>query len=291
MIITSQSQDQNAFVPYLIGGSTGAHFDSIDCSIHRSSSWNFEAAANMAMNKIKEKMTTLKESIDRADEREADAKSELKEAEARAEHQANEAEAIRRRIKLLSAELAKVEERVDEQQERLDHVTQKGEKEEMVRKELEEVETEGDEKITELESLIVEASKEREEKTNVLNEAKRREVVLQRDLQTAVDREEKSMSTVRQLEKSLDRITEKMQNLEQADEEASEREQVTEEKMLFLGEQLKDANSRVDTAEREIGKLERTADSIMEEINSWKGKKKELEEEMQEITAIADEDI
>ena len=248
-----------------------------------------EANASMSLHKLKEKLTQFKEDIDKAEEREAEAKFLLKEAEAKEEKEKSEAEGIKRRMRLLQADLEKVTKRLDEQEEKLEQVTQKGEKEELCRKELEENEEEGDEKIMELESLITEAAKEGEEKHQTLIEAKRRLVVIERDLKSAEEREAKSLRTIELLEASLEKISEKTKDLEQADEDASEREQVTEEKIQFLEEQLKMANGRLDDAERQQAKWERLSESITDEINGWRGKIQEVEAEMEEITTIADD--
>ena len=248
-----------------------------------------EANASMSLNKLKEKLTQFKEDIDKAEEREIAANSLLKEAEAQEEKHTTEAEGIKRRMRLLQADLDKVNKRLEEQEEKLEQVTQKGEKEELFRKELEENEEEGDEKISELESLITEAAKDGEEKHHTLIEAKRRLVVIERDLKSAEEREEKYLRRIETLEASLERITEKTKDLEQADEDASEREQVTEEKIQFLEEQLKMTNVRIDDAERQQVKWERLSDSITDEINQWRDKIREVQAEMEEITTIADD--
>ena len=127
--------------------------------------------ASMSLNKIKEKQTQIfKEYMNKAEEREAEAKSPLKEAKAQEEKHATEAEEIKRRMRLLQTDLDKVNKRLQEK--KLEQVTQKGEKEELFRNELEENEEGGDEKISELESLINEIAKDGEEKHHTLTEAK-----------------------------------------------------------------------------------------------------------------------
>ena len=279
MIIT---HDSNAFVPHLIGGSLFELFYSF---IFLAS----EANASMSLNKLKERLTQFKEDIDKAEEREAEAKFLLKEAEAQEEKHTTEAEGIKRRMRLLQADLDKVNKRLEEQEEKLEKATQKGEKEELFRKELEENEEEGDEKISELESLITEAVKDGEEKHHTLIEAKRRLVVIERDLKSAEEREENCLRRIETLEASLERITEKTKDLEQADEDASEREQVTEEKIQFLEEQLKMTNIRIDDAERQQVKCERLSETITDEINQWRDKIQKVEEEMEAITTIVDD--
>ena len=89
--------------------------------------------ASMSLNKIKEKQTQIfKEYMNKAEEREAEAKSLLKEAKAQEEKHTTEAEEIKRRMRLLQTDLDKVNKRL--QEEKLEQVTQKGEKEELFRK-------------------------------------------------------------------------------------------------------------------------------------------------------------
>lgn len=234
-------------------------------------------------------MTKLKDDTEQAEEREADAKSLLKDTNEKAERDQNEAEGLKRRITLLKADLAKTTERLEEAEGKLGEITQKGENEEMVRKELEEVEVEGDEKISMLEESCVEAAKEREEKVHLLNEASRRMVVIKRDLQTAKEKEEKYLDTYEKLKDTLRNFTEQTKELEELDEEASEKEQLSEEKMGFLKEQVKEANGRAEVAEREVCKLERLKEETTSEIKNWGEKIKEIVQEMDDITCLDDE--
>lgn len=272
LIITQASQDVTAL-----------------CSLSSTSSWNFKAKATMSLTKLKEKMTKLKDDTEQAEEREADAKSLLKDTNEKVERDKTEAEGLKRRITLLKADLAKTTERLEEAEGKLGEITQKGENEEMVRKELEEVEVEGDEKISMLEESCVEAAKEREEKVHLLNEATRRMVVIKRDLQTAKEKEEKYLDTYEKLKDTLRNFTEQTKELEELDEEASEKEQLSEEKMGFLKEQVKEANGRAEVAEREVCKLERLKDETTSEIKNWGGKIKEIIQEMDDITCLDDE--
>lgn len=272
LIITQASQDVTAL-----------------CSLSSTSSWNFKAKATMSLTKLKEKMTKLKDDTEQAEEREADAKSLLKDTNEKVERDKTEAEGLKRRITLLKADLAKTTERLEEAEGKLGEITQKGENEEMVRKELEEVEVEGDEKISMLEESCVEAAKEREEKVHLLNEATRRMVVIKRDLQTAKEKEEKYLDTYEKLKDTLRNFTEQTKELEELDEEASEKEQLSEEKMGFLKEQVKEANGRAEVAEREVCKLERLKEETTSEIKNWGGKIKEIIQEMDDITCLDDE--
>lgn len=243
----------------------------------------------MSLTKLKEKMTKLKDDTEQAEEREADAKSLLKDTNEKVERDKTEAEGLKRRITLLKADLAKTTERLEEAEGKLGEITQKGENEEMVRKELEEVEVEGDEKISMLEENCVEAAKEREEKVHLLNEASRRMVVIKRDLQAAKEKEEKYLDTYEKLKDTLRNFTEQTKELEELDEEASEKEQLNEEKMRFLKEQVKEANGRAEVAEREVCKLERLKEETTSEIKNWGGKIKEIVQEMDDITCLDDE--
>lgn len=272
LIITQASQDVTALY-----------------SLSSTSSWNFKARATMSLTKLKEKMTKLKDDTEIAEEREADAKSMLKDTNEKVERDQNEAEGLKRRITLLKADLAKTTERLKEAERKLGEITQKGENEEMVRKELEEVEVEGDEKISMLEESCVEAAKEREEKVHLLNEASRRMVVIKRDLQTAKEKEEKYFDTYEKLKDTLTNFTEQTKELEELDEEASEKEQLSKEKMGFLKEQVQEANGRAEVAEREVCKLERLKEETTSEIKNWGGKIKEIIQEMDDITCLDDE--
>lgn len=163
------------------------------------------------------------------------------------------------------------------------------ENEELIRKELEESEMEGDEKLSELEVSLAEATKQSDEALNLLNEAKRRCLVVQNDLKVAKDREDEFTSKAMELAETLKNLNDRTRFLEEADDEASEREQTTEEKKKFLEDQIKELLLRADEAERQYATLQRVSEGLILEINSLEEKKKEVVDEMDTITDLADD--
>lgn len=104
---------------------------------------------------------------------------------------------------LLKVDFVKIIECLEEVEGKLGEIIQKGENEEMVCKELEEVEVEGDEKISMLEESCVEVVKEREEKVYFLNEVLCCMVVIKCDLQIVKEKEEKYLDIYEKLKDIL----------------------------------------------------------------------------------------
>lgn len=237
--------------------------------------------AKMALASIKEKMQKVKDAIDDAEEREAEAKGLLREAEVREEAQLNEAESMRRRLILLGEELQKTEDRLAEAEEKLYNEKHKTETHEEVRKGLEDYEMEGDEKIQEIEQSLKDQESKAKESTDRLVEAQRREVVLNLDLERAIAKGDVLEERIEKLTETLEKGAEQVKSLEENEEEKFEREEENEEKVKFLEEQVKQLEQRYDIAERETQKLERLGDQLQTEISHYDNLTQEQQQEMQ----------
>nr|ABF51018.1 tropomyosin 2 [Nematostella vectensis] len=230
--------------------------------------------------KLKEKMQQIKDQTDDAEERELGAKSLLKEAEAKEEQLLSEASGIQRRITLLNSELEKKNERVEEQEKLLQNLVHNSEMNEEARKGLEESEMKGDEKIMDLEAKLKEMERVEKETLETLTEAERKEVVVTRDLERAIEKGRTLENRIQSLESTMGNALTNIQKLEASGDEAYEREELKEEKLKFFQEQLKQYEQRYEDAEREALKLERINDTIIIEIDSYKKKKEEILREM-----------
>lgn len=243
----------------------------------------------MSLGKLKERLQEMKDKIDEAEQRAQEAKSQLKEAEDNAERNQIEADGIRRRIKLLSKEYTKVLDRLEELEAKLGRASEKGEKEEEARRNLEENEMEGDEKVAEIETNLREALEMVEETQHRLTEAKRKEIVLRKDNKTAVERYTIAERKVDKMSSNLENIAEKAKNLEMFEDESFEREQINEEKIIFLEGQVKEEEQRLEDAEGREKTMKRHRDGIEDEIGQWQEKMKELQKEMENLTSIVDD--
>lgn len=234
-------------------------------------------------------MAQLKDKIEEADEREFEAKQTLNAKEAEIEQMEKEAAGIRRRIKLLKAQLDKTNELFEEKQEKCDHLGCKTASDEEMRKRMEECEMEGDEKIQFYEEALKEATVKEEENFRTLGDAERRLLKVDEDLKREIKRRRKLEDKIAEHEYTINSVNNQMSELEKYDEEASEREELSEEKAKFLADQLKEVIGRAEDAERNKSRLERALYDIDNEVQSFKDKTKSVMAEMEEITGICDD--
>ena len=83
------------------------------------------------------------------------------------------------------------------------------------------------------------------------------------------------------MEDTLQRATESMRELEEREGEIAEREETSALKLQFIEGQLKDSEDRLDTAERAVGVFERNITETTNEIQAWKNKTSEIDEELE----------
>merc|ERR1712002_298182 len=147
---------------------------------------------------------------------------------------------------------------------------------EEARKELEENETAGDEKIRTLEDEVKEARRLLEENQTKLTEAERKHVVVQRDIERTSNKAESLEKRVQVLE---DTITDATDSL---------KEERNAEELILLEGQYKEAEVRAESAERTCNVLERNIQETETEIEDWERKTAELEDEINAMNEMAD---
>lgn len=237
-------------------------------------------------SKVKERVSELQGEIDAAETRETDAIHELREALTRLEKAEAELATHDRRIKLLQAELNASTTRYDDSAGKLNKVEGDTSGIEDRRKELEDNEVEGDERLQDLEERAKEARRMLEENEVKLTEIKRKEVVLKRDIIRVVEKGETSEKRVNLLENTIQSTGENLRNLEEREDEASEKEALNEDKIAFLECQMKEAEVRLEAADRQVQNLERVILDTENEKNGWVSKRKVIEDEMENIDGV-----
>ncbi|EDO47561.1 predicted protein, partial [Nematostella vectensis] len=228
----------------------------------------------------KEKMNAVKNAIDDAEDREAEAKYHLKEALERGDKAEENIEGMIRRRKLLEDELARITASLDQATQQLFEKRNKTEEEQATEKELGHMELEIDEVLNERECQCKEALAIAEEKHQNYIDACRKHTKAQLDCDRAKERLEKAQERIESLEYDLHRAGETMVELEAKDEVASEREMEREEKIAFLQAELKKLVEREDIAEREVQKLQRIIDEECIEMEQIIEKKESVSKEI-----------
>ena len=133
--------------------------------------------------KVREKMQKIKDKIDLAEEREHNAKLELKEVEANYSQHETDINSMKKRIRLLQLELKEKNTLLDERKKKSEHLAEKYEKESEVVRELESVEIDEDERFHGIESELAETSQRAETMELQSTELKQKLGQLQNEIQ------------------------------------------------------------------------------------------------------------
>ena len=234
------------------------------------------------MEKVKQRMRQLKDSIEEAQERETDANNAIKELDAKVDIWGGEKTTLQSRINVVQAEYEKILVRLKESEEKLDEAVARSEESELVRKELAETEVDDFERYEEIESNLKAATLSKENADHLVVESERKVIVLQRDVARMQEKYEKYTERADDLQERLDNYKDEMHELEGKDRDASEREEESEEKIKFLETQLREILSTAETHERNAAKQERLRDKIEDEIGTWEEKREVIRREMEE---------
>ncbi|KAK3730798.1 hypothetical protein QZH41_001154 [Actinostola sp. cb2023] len=243
------------------------------------------------MDKIKEKLTAMKDAIEQAEDRESDAQYNLRAVEERAAKAEENAESYKRRIALLTAELGKTEEKLEDNRDSLANLGNKIEQEQATERELGGLEIDTDEQLNETEMNVKEALARKDEKLRDLNDVSRKLTKTEYDVSRASERCDAAEAKIKESENELKSAGESMIKLEQKDEQASERETELDEKVSFLKGELKPKIECCEDAEQRARKLERYLDELTTDIDHFREKKSEVDKESGEILQLADDEM
>ncbi|XP_078581481.1 tropomyosin-1-like [Branchiostoma floridae x Branchiostoma japonicum] len=140
--------------------------------------------------KLKAKLNEISSAIDDADARKADAKAGMIEASSRLEKAESEGNSIKRRIALLGKEVADVNGRNEALSAKIEEQMNSSTGIEGARRELEELEVEGDERTQMMEDELRHVRMMKEETVTMIRAAEQRAVVMKREVEkTKITRE------------------------------------------------------------------------------------------------------
>ena len=125
-----------------------------------------------------------------------------------------------------------------------------------------------------------------EENEVKLVEVKRKAVVLKRDIERVSEKAETHEKRMNVLEDTIQSTGESLRVLEDRELESSDKEALNEEKIAFLEGQMKEAEIRLEAADRQAQNLERVLLDTDNERNTWIQKREAIEKEMADIEAM-----
>jgi chromosome segregation ATPase len=239
--------------------------------------------------KIKDKLNAMRDAVEVAEDRESDAKNNLRLANERAAKAEEDADSYKRRLELLRKELDKNLDKVQENKDSLTNLHDKIEQEQATEKELGGLELDTDEQLNDIEVKAKDALTRQDEKLRDLNDISRKLTKTELDLSRSTDRVDKAEARITEMNHELKNAGDSMSKLESKDEEASEREGVQEEKIEFLQGELKVLVERFEVSDRDGRKLERTLDELSMDLENFKEKKAKVDNEFNEISNAVDD--
>lgn len=151
------------------------------------------------------------------------------------------------------------------------------------RKNLEENEAEGDEKLAALEENAKTAKQELEVNETKLREAERKLVVVKRDLVKTTEKADAMEKRVEVLEDTISKANKSLKELEESENISMGKESTNEDKMVWLSGQYKEAEVRREAAQRSSNVLEANIREIKNEIATWNQKIDEINREFDEM--------
>ncbi|EDO38704.1 predicted protein [Nematostella vectensis] len=241
------------------------------------------------LTKVKAKLQAIKEKIDETEDRELAAMEKLREAEERFEKAEGEAESFKRRIQLIEAESRRVKELSQKKDHELEEMHKRSKEEENLCKTLEVTDRESDEKMRELEDALEEAIELDKSTADKLAEVELKIKVVQGELEKAVERGDRAEMMCEHLMNDFTGTSEVLRDLEVKDAAASEREIDNEDKIEFIQENLKQMVYRYEEAERKAPPLEMLLDQLVEDLELYRLKRKQVDEEMKAMGELVEQ--
>jgi len=104
--------------------------------------------------------------------------------------------------------------------------------------------------------------------------------MVENDLERVIDRAEEYETVVTKTEKQLQSVQQDLKDMEKSSAKNSEREDNYENEISLLMENLKNAETRAEFAERTMDKLEKTVDYLEDQLYIEKTTYKEISEKL-----------
>ncbi|XP_052101729.1 tropomyosin isoform X12 [Mytilus californianus] len=191
-----------------------------------------------------------------------------------------EIQSLTRKISMLEEDIMKSEERYTTAAGKLEEASKAADESERGRKVLESRSVADDERIDALEQQLKEAKYIAEDADRKYDEAARKLIVAETELERTEEKYEHMRRQVKTLEDELHIATNNLRGLEIGEEKASQREDSYEETIRDLTNRLKDAENRATEAERTVSKLQKEVDRLEDELLTEKEKYKAISDEL-----------
>jgi len=233
-------------------------------------------------------MAVYLEKTDQAEERASTAKQTMKESIQKLEALEEQRRSFNSRISMLGTDLAKTYEKLQENEAKLSEIERKADDDNTFAKDKADEEQERDVNIANLECVLADAIRERDETICHLKDCERKEKVVQNELQRTTEKGENLEARVNELEHDLEFISSKMSMLEDQENDSYQRAELTEEKVKFLEDQIKLATEREEEAIGKIRHVERDIDRAKDDKAAVQAKHRDIVDQLEEINQLGD---
>jgi chromosome segregation ATPase len=242
---------------------------------------------------VEKLISKAEESLDDTMTANVTAAERLEEAETTASHAELEVSALSRKIRLLEDEQSKVDERYKETVSKLADYETALEENERERKIHEAKSFSIEEKLELMGAQLEEATGIAEEADRKYEEVARKLRIVEGDLERMVDKSEEFENKVKDSEMQISEHNEQLKKMEDLCGKNAEKEDNYDNTVRSLSEKLKNAETGAEFGERTVEKLERTIDTLQEQLYQEKLAFKELsmklDKTLQDMMHLAEE--
>lgn len=224
------------------------------------------------MEEFKAKTSKVRHEIDQAEEREKAAIKKLAFANYEADEREKEADALKRRKRLLEEKLDSVEDRIFDKEKIYREELVRKERDDRQRKILDEIEEEDERKMEKLEAAIRQYGKSADYSETKCAECWRRLQTVTWDTDRFKQRLKAASGKGRELDEQNKFVGRNLRKLAISEEKRCDREEAHENKIRELWQLRRDEEIRYEAAERKIGRLKGEVKVLKEKIDEEKQK-------------------
>jgi len=230
------------------------------------------------LSNLKARLTEFMEVIEKHDDRCIQAKTELMYAQDELEKHDLDLHNTSRRIELISVDYKDAQVQLAENEKKLKEIEESTDVIEKSCEELEEKESKLEEEVENMEKKVYEVQRANQE--SYLAQLERKKVVTVREVERLSEKANQLEERAAILEATLEKAGTALMEVEEKEGEALDKEELSAEKIEFLAQLLFETDNHAEAAERICMSVERSIIETENELNSWKKKIKDLQEEV-----------
>jgi len=232
------------------------------------------------MSTLKQKMQSLRDELDKYRDMYEDKCKEVEREKCRRSEYENEAQSFQRRVRLLEEENDQLESRLHTTVQKLQEAAKVIDEHERARRMMENKQGTDEERVLSLEDMLRTSRAAANEAERKYEEAARRLLITEKDLERAEERSEAAEAKARHLDTDLHLITNSLKSVEISEQTLAHREETYESTISELSARLREAEHAVDMLSRELKCKQADLDQSEENFSVMQLKYKAIRDEM-----------